>query len=139
MQKAALLIATGMKLKDVAKECKVCPQTLSGWRSTAAFQILCNCIQSNILMAAKAKLLSLSSKAVGNLENLLDSSDEKLNFEVSKEVLKVTGIVENIQIGDTTIKEKKHEDMYDHLNHCELTDLQIEVEEAIQEASIVDI
>ena len=138
MQKAALLIAQGAKLCEVAKECGVTPQTLSDWRSNPFFVVLSNQIQQNILNATEAKLINLSLKAVSNLEEMLDSENDRIRFEATKEVLKISGFESPINVGATTFAQHLKRKSYE-LDSVPLTELQQEVEEAIQEASIVDI
>lgn len=139
MQKAAILIVQGEKLKDVAQTCKVSPQTLSEWRSQEFFEVLCNRLQKSILDASEAKLVGLTSKALATLESMLDSDNEKIQMEASKEILRMTNLGNNFRIGATTLKEILYGKVYDFSMPYELNDLQKEVEQAIQEASICDV
>jgi hypothetical protein len=138
MQKAAVLITQGRKLKDVADECGICPQTLSEWRSNEVFQILCNQIQTNVLNASKSKIGSLVTKAVSNLESMLDSDNDKIKFEATKEVLRLVGLNQQIHIGTATLQ-KDIPLPYDAIDVIPLTESEKAIEAAISEASIVDI
>lgn len=137
MQKAAILIAQGVKLKEVAKACDVSPQTLSDWRANDFFVVLCNRIQQNILDVSVARLINLSVKAVKNFEEMLDSEDDKLKFEASKEVLKISGLNQPVSIGATTYKEHLDNSAFNS-SFFSMTELQIEIDEAVQKASIVE-
>ncbi len=137
MQRAALLIAQGKKLKDVAEACDISPQTLSEWRSNEVFQILCNQIQKNVLESSEAKIVSLATKAVNNLESMLDSKNEKVKFDATKEVLRIVGLDDSVTIGKTTLQRG----MFDSCGEADLipmTEDQLKLEAALKEAAIVE-
>lgn len=90
---AALRIASGDKLKDIAKELKISAATLSNWQKEPCFIAEVNSNREKLLKSSAEKLTSLSSLAMDRLETLIMSDDHKVSFQAIKLVMSANGMI----------------------------------------------
>lgn len=95
-QKAALLIASGERLQNVAETVKVTPATISNWRKLPEFRAQVNSIQRELLKTSVSKLTCMSVSAMDRVEALIKSDNEKISLEACKLIMSANGLV-----GDT--------------------------------------
>ena len=75
--RAAGMLATGMRAREVSKELKVAPETVSRWRQTTPeFEALINLLLQETIDATRAGLHDLSAQATVELGKLLKSKCE---------------------------------------------------------------
>lgn len=86
-------IASGDKLKEIAKELKITPATLSNWQKEPSFIAEVNSNREKLLKLSTEKLTSLASLAMYRLETLILSDDEKVSFQAIKLVMSANGMI----------------------------------------------
>jgi len=72
---AATLLAQGWLCKNVAKELKVTPQTISEWQKIAEFEAYLNGLKTESLKAARTHLHGLAETASETIAELMESSE----------------------------------------------------------------
>lgn len=92
-EKAALLLATGMKQKDVATNTDVTPATLCNWRQMPEFNAAMNRNLTIMLGGARDRLIGLSGATVDSLNDLLNSENEHIKLQACKIALSANGLV----------------------------------------------
>jgi hypothetical protein len=92
-ERAALLLASGMKQKDVAEDVSVTPATLCNWQKSIEFKIAVNRNTSEILAASRNRLISLSSGAIDCIHELLSSDNDQVRLQVCKMLLSANGML----------------------------------------------
>jgi hypothetical protein len=77
-EQAALLLASGLSVTEAAAAVEADRATVSMWQRLPEFQAFVNRERAAARAASHGKLISLNQKAVGRLENLLDSQNERI-------------------------------------------------------------
>ena len=98
--KAAILIGSGEKKKDAAKEVGVSPQTISYWMHDDVFRELISDIKREMMIDARNRLRSLLPLSLEKLETIITSSDSdsvqlkaiKLVLDQAKVTFPTTGL-----------------------------------------------
>jgi len=90
---AALRIASGEKLKDIADELKISPATLSNWQREPSFIAEVNSNREKLLKSSTERLTSLASTAMDRLESLILSDDQKVSLQAIKLVMSANGLL----------------------------------------------
>jgi hypothetical protein len=74
---AAMMLVEGRMAKDVAQYLHVSPETVSRWRSHAAFQLLMGDLLQESIDATRLGLVSLCSESILHLRGLIWALDDK--------------------------------------------------------------
>ena len=91
---AAVLIAQGMRKKDVADEINITPQTISVWCAKDEFTTYLNSIRFELLVDARERMRALSGTAVDTIRDLMDKGEkEAVRLQAARTVLDVAGIL----------------------------------------------
>ncbi|MCP4721541.1 MAG: hypothetical protein GY860_18955 [Desulfobacteraceae bacterium] len=118
-EKAAHLIAHGIKKQAAAKEVGVKPPTISEWMQNPEFVALINRIKKELMEETRDMLRGNISVAVKSIRSLIiDAKNEKVRLEAAKFVIECSGIIApdiglwdiGPQTADEVLKEiKNHE------------------------------
>jgi len=90
---AALLIASGMKMKDVAAKVNVSPATISNWRRLAGFIAEVNRNKQSMLDASRDKLCLLVTAAMEVMERLLECDNDNVRLQACKLIFSANGLI----------------------------------------------
>jgi transposase len=80
---AVQMLASGMNGRDIAKELKVRPETLSRWKAEPEFEAAVNYIVVGAQEATRAKLSQLSEQALQVIEDVLNDSEAQASTKLS--------------------------------------------------------
>jgi len=135
--KAARLEASGMLAKDIAKECKITPQTISAYRNLDEYQVLISQMSQAALRASQLMLIEASKKAVSTILEVMDSDNDSARLRAAECVLSRLGMVD-VQhgIGPTSLAEKKAGELYQNTDTAYFKDMFKEVDDAINQLSL---
>ena len=92
-ERAALLLASGMKQKDVAEDVSVTPATLCNWQKSVEFEVAVNRNMSEILDSSRNRLISLSKGAIDCIQELLNSDHDQVRLQACKVLLSANGML----------------------------------------------
>lgn len=88
--KAAHLIASGMKSKDVASAVNVTPETISTWKRIPTFEAYYNGLREEVMTSSLEKLRGLFGKAVDTVGDHLDASkSDMVRLKAAQVILRV--------------------------------------------------
>jgi hypothetical protein len=109
MQQAAMLLGTGMLMKDVASKMGVARETLWAWKQLPFFQVEMNRVRREILDASMDALRELSVSAVGALGEILKSAkSEETRRKAAVDILQLVGFDDlerfYLQVGATELE-----------------------------------
>lgn len=91
-EKAAAMLADGLKACEVAKEVGVTPETISIWRRDSCFQAHVNQLKWNHLESTRDKLrASAGEVAITILELMRSSRSDRVRLQAATYVLRVLG------------------------------------------------
>ncbi len=111
--KAAQLEAAGYKATEIAKECKITPQTISSYRQVDEYKVLVSKIARATFRASQMRLVEGTHKAVETIIAAMDSDKENIRLRAAESLLKMAGMTEvEDEIGASTIAEHKFKNMY---------------------------
>jgi hypothetical protein len=103
---AANLEAKGIKAVDIAKVCKVTPQTISAYRRMDEYQILVSKFSDEIASSSLNRLIYAFPKAVDVYIENLDNENELLRFRAAEGLMKLLGVERLLEsIGATSYAE----------------------------------
>ncbi len=103
---AANLEAKGLKAVDIAKVCKVTPQTISAYRRMDEYQILVSKFSYEIAGSSLNRLIYAFPKAVDVYIENLDNENELLRFKAAEGLMKLLGVERLLEsIGATSYAE----------------------------------
>lgn len=117
-ERAALLLASGMKQKDVAEDVSVTPATLCNWQKSIEFKVAVNRYTSELLDSARNRLISLSNGAIDCIQELLSSDNDQVRLQACKVLLSANGMLGDNErsmirygwgIGPVSLKEAQQE------------------------------
>jgi hypothetical protein len=86
-QNLAVLLATGMKVVDAAKQLGIGTRTAFNWLSDRSYRVYIDTLTSNILEEAMARLIGHATRAVDAMADLLDNADPAIRLRASVAVL----------------------------------------------------
>ena len=85
---AARLIAEGrLTLDEIAAQCKITRQTIHNWKKQEEFQKAIDDFTAEMKKDIERKLMSMSSKALRELDKLLSARSEMVRLQAIKDVL----------------------------------------------------
>jgi len=91
--KAATLLVTGMKSKDIATEIGVTPETISIWKRYKEFIFFTNKLRQEYVDSMVDKLRNNTINAMDTLNNLASNAEsEETRRKAAKDILDMTGI-----------------------------------------------
>lgn len=90
---AALRVASGEKLKDIAKDLDISAATMSNWQKDPHFVAAVNANRKELLKYSSDRLASLAAIAMDSLEDLVKSDDHKVRFQAIKLIMEANGLI----------------------------------------------
>jgi len=87
-ERAAELLASGCTVEAVTQELEIHRATLANWKKLSQFEAYANQLMEERRAVAWTKMIALSEKATGALENLLESENEKIRLAAASAILR---------------------------------------------------
>ena len=91
--KAATLLASGMKSKDVASEIDCTPETISKWKKIPEFEAFLNQLRTELVEHSMQLLRNSVPDAIQTLNDIMkNSKSEEMRKKIAVDILKMAGM-----------------------------------------------
>lgn len=97
-EKGAILLASGIRLTEVAKELGTSRGTLYRWQNQVAFQCFYNLMKQDVKNYMEGSVLELHTQALEGIKSSLSSDNEAIRLKASMWVIEK---ISQIQVGET--------------------------------------
>lgn len=100
-EKGAILLASGIRISDVAKAIGTSRGTLYRWQNQLAFQCFYNLMKKEAKNYVEGCVLELQERALEGIKTSLDSDNEGIRLKASMWVVEK---INQMQVGETDIR-----------------------------------
>lgn len=100
-ERCAVLLASGVRLSDVAKGVDVSRGTIYKWQNLVAFQCFYNLMKADFKNYVEGCLMNLQAQALEGINASLSSDNESTRLKASMWVLER---ISQIQVGETDVR-----------------------------------
>lgn len=132
-ERGAILLASGARLTDVAKEMNISRGTLYRWLNKEAFKCFYNLMKLDVKNYMEGSVLEMHKQALEGIRASLDSSNEAVKLKASMWIIEK---ISQMQIGVTDIRQAlKAQANNDYLNWMDGID-ELAYKRALKEAGL---
>lgn len=100
-EKCAVLLASGIRITDVAKAIGASRGTLYRWQNQVAFQCFYNLMKQDVKNYVEGSVLELHSQALDGIKASLSSDNEAIKLRASMWVIEK---INQMQVGSTDVR-----------------------------------
>lgn len=100
-EKCAILLASGIKITDVAEQIGTSRGTLYRWQNLVAFQCFYNLMKQDIKNYVEGSVLELHTKALKAIGESMESNNEQIRLKASMWVIDK---IQQIEVGNTDVR-----------------------------------